>query len=121
MTKQKGICEECKVEYEYEYNPKYPRKYCPACSAAKKKAYLDSHDADGQPNPPETFPVEKVEAVNTAPNGSVENKHLTMYVSYAKDIFCALMIDDRNRTEDMLRRQMAIATTLVKQAKEAFS
>ena len=105
--KQKGICEECKVEYEYEYNPKYPRKYCPACSAAKKKAYEDMQNA-------ETFPVVKVEAVNTAPNGSVENKHLTMYVSYAKDIFCACFAmedwaDDANKT-------MKMSTDLVKQA-----
>jgi len=39
MVKQKGICEECKSEYEYEYNPKYPRKYCPVCSAKKKAEY----------------------------------------------------------------------------------
>jgi len=111
--KQKGICEECKVEYEYEYNPKYPRKYCPACSAAKKKAYEDMQNA-------ETFPVEKPGFTGMG-QSTGPNNHTTMYVSYAKDIFCALMIDDRNRTEDMLRRQMAIATTLVKQAKEAFS
>ena len=42
MSKQKGICEECKAEYEYEYNPKYPRKYCPECSAKKKQAYEDN-------------------------------------------------------------------------------
>ena len=39
MTKQKGICEECKVEYENEYNPKFPRKYCPECSAKKKAEF----------------------------------------------------------------------------------
>ena len=41
MTLQKGICENkgCGKEYEYEYNPKYPRKYCPECSAIKKAEY----------------------------------------------------------------------------------
>ncbi len=50
MVKQKGICEECKAEYEYEYNAKYPRKYCPKCSAEKKQAFE---------NRSEEFPVEK--------------------------------------------------------------
>ena len=39
MEKQKGICQECNKEYEYEYNPKYPRKYCPACSDKKQKEW----------------------------------------------------------------------------------
>ena len=39
MNKQKGICVECKAEYEYEYNAKYPRKYCTPCSAKKKAEY----------------------------------------------------------------------------------
>jgi len=47
--KQKGICEECKKEYEYEYNPKYPRKYCPECSAAKKAAYENKDSGEGMP------------------------------------------------------------------------
>ena len=43
--KQKGICEECKKEYEYDYNPKFPRKYCHDCSAQKKADY------EGLPKP----------------------------------------------------------------------
>ncbi len=39
MTTQKGICVECKNEYKYDYNPKYPRKYCPECSAKKKAEF----------------------------------------------------------------------------------
>lgn len=48
MTKQKGICEECKNEYEYDYNPKYPRKYCHECSA-KKKASFEGTNGDDAP------------------------------------------------------------------------
>ncbi len=45
--KPKGICEKCKKEYEYEYNPKYPRKYCHECSAEKKKAFNAGITANG--------------------------------------------------------------------------
>ena len=55
MTTQKGICEECKKEYDYEYNSKYPRKYCPECSAKKKAEY------EGRPQQPkEAVPVVKI-------------------------------------------------------------
>ena len=39
MTKQKGICEKCKEEYEYDYNPRYPRKYCHECSVKNKAEF----------------------------------------------------------------------------------
>ncbi len=44
MTKQKGICAECEVEYEYDYNKQYPRKYCMVCSAKKKQEWNDNVD-----------------------------------------------------------------------------
>ena len=53
---QKGICEECKKEYEYEYNPKFPRKYCHECSA-KKKAEFAGTNVNSENVTPE---VEKV-------------------------------------------------------------
>jgi len=34
-----AICQECGKQFEYELNPKYPRKYCFDCSAAKKASY----------------------------------------------------------------------------------
>ena len=32
-------CAECNVEFTFEENPKYPRKYCLNCSAKKKASY----------------------------------------------------------------------------------
>lgn len=49
MTMQKGICEECEKEYEYEYNPNFPRKYCPECSAIKKAQYENKQLPEEKP------------------------------------------------------------------------
>ena len=32
-------CENCNVEFTFEENPKYPRKYCLNCSAKKKQEW----------------------------------------------------------------------------------
>ncbi len=39
MTEKKIDCAECKVEFTFEENPKYPRKYCLNCSAKKKAEF----------------------------------------------------------------------------------
>ncbi len=103
MTKQKGICEECKVEYEYEYNPKFPRKYCPDCSAKKKQEYEDNNVLVEKPGQP-------IQSVNPFPN-----KNLTMYVSYAKDIFVAMINNNQEQVAEK-HKLMMNATDLVKQA-----
>ncbi len=72
MTKQKGICEECKKEYEYEYNPKYPRKYCPECSAAKKQSYEEANKNYNETHE-DQVPVVKV-GVQVDPKGTVYEK-----------------------------------------------
>lgn len=111
--KQKGICEECGKEYEYEYNPKYPRKYCLECSAKKKQAYEDA-----QP-----VPVVKPGLVPKENNVVGTNKTASMYTSYAKDIFCVLaqrMTQDNVDLEQYTEKVMRLSTKLVKQAKEAF-
>ena len=109
MTLQKGICEECKKEYEYEYNPKYPRKYCPECSAKKKAEYEATQTGKEVPV------VKPGEPVKAAQNGS---KHTTMYVSYAKDIFCAMIALGENKDNTYI---METAIGLVKQAQKEFS
>ncbi len=108
MAKQKGICEECKSEYEYEYNPKYPRKYCPSCSAAKKAAYEASlNDA----------PAEVVRPGEPVKVSGNDSKSATMYASYAKDIFCELQ--SKGTTENAAA-YMKLSIDLVKQARDAF-
>ncbi|MEK6847065.1 MAG: hypothetical protein AABY16_02775 [Nanoarchaeota archaeon] len=36
---KKQTCFECKKEFESNYNPRFPRKYCPSCSKKKKKLW----------------------------------------------------------------------------------
>ena len=58
---EKKICEQCNAEFEYVLNPKFPRKYCKPCSAAKKVLYEAKQNggvpegelplkSDGEPN-----------------------------------------------------------------------
>lgn len=112
MTLQKGICEECRKEYEYEYNPKYPRKYCHECSAKKKAEFTGQQ------------PEEKVEVVRPGEpvkaNVPPYNKNTTMYVSYAKDIFCALIQHDEYASKGQQSAVMNVAIELVKQARDSF-
>lgn len=42
MPKTK-LCKDCKKEFVQNDNARFPRKYCPACSAERKKAYDDIH------------------------------------------------------------------------------
>ena len=37
MKKQK--CFDCKKEFEYNFNSRFPRKYCKECSQKRKKAW----------------------------------------------------------------------------------
>lgn len=39
MTEKTINCAECNVEFTFEENPKFPRKYCLNCSAKKKAEY----------------------------------------------------------------------------------
>lgn len=102
-----AICAECKAEFDYDLRPGYPRKYCATCKEIKQQQY-EAKSAE--------FPVVKPGVMQTpakSPSyaGQSENKNLTMYVSYAKDIFCALYKDGLNAND-----VMSGATNLVKQA-----
>jgi len=35
-------CQECKKEFSYIYNSKYKRKFCPKCSASRKKDWEEN-------------------------------------------------------------------------------
>ena len=39
MTEKMINCVDCEIEFTYEENPKYPRKYCFNCSAKRKRAF----------------------------------------------------------------------------------
>ena len=109
-NKVHAVCDECHNEFDYVLKPGYPRKYCPVCSAKKKQAYEDRQPVEvvkpGQPIENQAF-----QKAPTPP----ENKHLTMYVSYAKDIFCALRAAKDLETAQS-QALMKVSTDLVKQA-----
>jgi len=93
MVKQKGICEECKKEYEYDYNPKFPRKYCFECSA-KKKAEFENRPAETSAEVKPERIKQEVEMGTTPYKGRPENnsRDVMMLTSYAKD----LMVDAKH-------------------------
>tara|TARA_Y100000310_G_scaffold280361_1_gene300049 strand:+ start:3583 stop:3951 length:369 start_codon:yes stop_codon:yes gene_type:complete len=97
MTKQLGVCQECSKEYEYEYNPKYPRKYCPECSAAKKAAFNDMQD-------PKVYPVERPYDNATKPR-EIKPKtdrgfHLSPEEVRARALESAIKVTKKLGTED---------------------
>ena len=75
-----------------------------------RKCYGAMMDEELIPNPDEKPEVVRPGEVV---KGATSNSHTTMYVSYAKDIFCA-MLEKGNKAD------MDDAIELVKQAKEAF-
>ena len=98
-------CLDCGKDFEYDEKPGYPRKYCFSCSAERKKSFATKQ---------EDKPVESVV------KSSKLQQNTTMYVSYAKDIFCEL----RKRTDftDQMQNSelMKYAIDLVKQARGEF-
>jgi len=50
MTEKTINCAECNVEFTFEENPKYPRKYCLSCSAKKKKQYAEKDEKYAEPH-----------------------------------------------------------------------
>ena len=59
---------------------------------------------------------ESVETVKIGDAPKIKNGTLSMYVSYAKDIFCAMVDKEKNIPD-----QMKLATDLVKQAMNELS
>lgn len=52
-------CEECGKDFMYVLNPQFPRKYCPACSQAKKASYQAKQSGTPSDNPQEKVEVAK--------------------------------------------------------------
>ena len=75
---------------------------------------LENIDAGNEAEPEEKVPVEK--PYKQVPQETQGYKPTSMYVSYAKDIFCNLVKPEMGD----LNTQMTIAIKLVKQAEEAF-
>ena len=138
-----AICQDCNAAFRYVLKPGYPRKYCPKCSAEHQAAFAAKQTPEDMQNP-ETFPVVKPgqpmqvgatieeQIVRKAwnPTGkpidnqtfkkapvSAPNGQLPMYVSYAKDIFCAIIEKvPANMEVNDTKGAMTEATELVKQA-----
>lgn len=105
-------CKECNLNEV----PAYRKSLCDDC--AKKKAW-DYENRDKQA-PQQVSPVVS-ETVNLD-TPKPESKFNAMYVSYAKDIFVASLVDvkvhelDENMSTDIMR----MSINLVKQARIAF-
>ncbi len=108
MNEIATVCQECEKQFEYVLKPGFPRKYCFECSEKKKAAYENMEK-----------PIEVVKPGEKAAQ-KPSNAHTTMYVSYAKDIFCALESKWKSADDSQIRGTMNYAIELVKQAKEAF-
>ena len=151
MTKQKGICEECKVEYEYDYNKQYPRKYCMVCSAKKKQEweamqedvpqdpkpdqfgspagteYVDPKPEVVRPGEKSETPVrDRAERIGLLPEkpkrGPVQRGAFDKDpVGLAVDIFCAMISDIKDTEGYSSSDVMARAIVLVKQAQKELS
>lgn len=109
MTIVNKKCLDCGKDFEYDEKPGYPRKYCFSCSAERKKSYAEK-DKD---KVPAGFQTQGLTQEQNKKAGS----HTTMYVSYAKDIFCALVNKDLIENMD---NGMNTAIELVKQARGEF-
>jgi len=108
-------CLECGKDFEYDEKPGFPRKYCFSCGAAKKAQFATNKGTwDGDKLvPPVVRPGEPVKP-------TIPNRNTTMYVSYAKDLFCAILEKGTLADREDGRLAMQLAIELVKQAKEAF-
>lgn len=141
-------CAECGKVYQYVPKEGFPRKYCFECSAEKKASFGMKDEAmkhakkvDNEVyktlTAKEEFPASKEEELMNIPvvkitdpkeagemyKRSLPKQHTTMYVSYAKDIFCAMI--NNEKTGNMILTdfevRMGEAIELVKQAQKAFS
>ena len=134
-NKVQAICQECGKQFEYNLKPGYPRKYCFVCAAKKKQAYEDMQIPVVKPgqvsketgqviteygNRIANLGIKPGEAKKEAP--VVPNGQLSMYVSYAKDIFlCSSIQESLRNNKTNVVDAMKIATDLVKQAQKDLS
>ena len=65
-------CEDCKVNFQYDEKPGYPRKYCPNCSAKRKAEY----EAKKQNKVAQAVPVAQSNAVLGVTQGISEVRHI---------------------------------------------
>jgi len=110
-------CAKCGKEFEYDEKPGFPRKYCFSCGAENKASYERTQ------NPAPVVKPGEPKSLNPgviAPGAVYPKSNTTMYVSYAKDIFCGILEKGNLTEKGDGREAMQLAIELVKQAKEAF-
>lgn len=84
----KQICADCEAVFECEPNPKFPRKYCTPCGAARKKSW----DEGGKQIAPIPIAVAGVDVtpVIKAPKGEF---HLSMEQVRTNALMAAIKVD----------------------------
>ena len=81
MTEKTINCEECKVEFTFEENPKFPRKYCLNCSAKKKAAFKQDKEDNIEREPVKVGDDVHADMVEKAEKQRVYDKHKVDTVS----------------------------------------
>ena len=107
MNEITAVCQECGKQFEYVLKPGFPRKYCFDCSEKKKASYDDMQKPE----------VVKPGLTQVAHEKAHANGNGSMYASYAKDVFCAMI---ENKKDVPYLDAMNKSIELVKHAKEAF-
>ena len=103
MTEKTINCAECNVEFTFEENPKYPRKYCLNCSALKKKEFKGMSKTEAKVTPDNELgaPVEKpgdtYERVPMKPN---KEYHLSPEAVRVGALDAAIKVTKKLGTED---------------------
>ena len=91
MTTKTINCVECSVEFTFEENPKFPRKYCLNCSALKKKQWTGMSKTEAKETPDDGMgtPVEKITGeIRTKSNG--KEYHLSPELGRAHALRCSI-------------------------------
>ncbi len=130
-----AICQECNNQFEYELKPGFPRKYCITCGEIKKASYAakipksdDEKAFDEAMNVPVVRPgfvtaENNPEFSRKVPEKAPEsNKNASFYISYAKDIFCAITtgLEVGDLSTERFQEIMQDSIELVNQARKAF-
>ena len=102
MTEKTINCAECNVEFTFEENPKYPRKYCLNCSAKKKKEFkgMSKTEAKATPDAELGAPVEVVRVPEGVYTKDKKEYHLSPEAVRVGALDAAIKVTKKLGTED---------------------
>jgi len=108
------ICQECNERPV----PEWRKIYCDGCAEIKNQAFESGKAKPMQIGAKTELITSGTETRTVSPKPA--NGNTAMYVSYAKDIFIAIITSEKYNRDKTDKEEMEIAIALVKQAKTAF-